>query len=342
MSNAEAGLAFDLCFGKAGIMEEETYYDPMRKVDKRERIGKAYLRSMRQKVGTASINVDTGGTFTGYGHMPPFTDPSVVDRTVRETPLVKLLARKAIRGRSYVYVALTAKAGAKFLDDDAPLADQIDTRTTTNVPIKYLYAVGRVTNPAQASGEGFLNLMAEDIRAKSASMNEALENEIVNGAVATDANGFDGLRTTITTNSTANGGAEITLAQIRDDTNTSFEGNGIIDLVVTDGRTFNYIKGLLMDFQRNIERPSGNMDFGIPDAFTFDGALFIKNRYMPTTASSREILYLDTRYIFLAVLQDVSYAELAQINDSQKYYLRWYGALVVNFESVQVKRTGLA
>jgi hypothetical protein len=84
------------------------------------------------------------------------------------------------------------------------------------------------------------------------------------------------------------------------------------------------------------------MDFGIPDAFMIDGVLIIKDRYMPTTAGSRRILYLDTRYVFLAVLQDISFNNVAKINDSEKYYLKWYGALVVTFESAMVQRTALA
>ena len=146
---------------------------------------------------------------------------------------------------------------------------------------------------------------------------------------------------TITTLASDNSGAAISLDLIREDINESFEANGLVDLVVTDGYTHNYIKGLLMDFQRNVERPSGQMDFGIPDAFMFDGVLFIKDRYMPTTASSRQILYLDTRYIFLAILQDYTYQELAKNNDSDKFFIKWYGTLVVNFEGVQNRRYGL-
>ena len=340
LGNAEAGFLFDQSFGKAGIAEEQLYFDPMRGLDKRVEIGKALQKDMIAK--GPSLGNTSGGTYTGYGLMTPFVDPSIVDKTVRETPLVRLLPRRAVRGRSYVYNIISAKGGALFLDDDAPLADQVDTRTTTAIQMKYLYAIGRVTGPAMASADGFINLLAEDIRVKTASMNEALENEIVNGNTTTNANGFQGLIQSLSTNTTDNGGANVTLAQIRTDLNTSFEANGLIDLAVTDGSTFNYVKGLLMDYQRNVEKPAGQLDFGIPDAFMFDGVLFLKDRYMPTTASGRRILYLDTRYVFLAVLQDITFEEMAKINDSQKYLLKWYGALVISFESAMVMRYGLA
>lgn len=335
-----AGAAFDAVFGKAGIGEEETYYDPIRGVDKRVEIGKKLFEA--GAIAKQSIGIGTGGTYTGFGLMPPFVDPSIVDRTVRETPLVRLLPRKAIRGRSYVYNAMTANAASTWLGDDAPLTDQVDTYATTNVLMRYLYSVGRVTGPALASGEGFINLLAENIRARTKALNEELEDTIVNGSNAVDANEFDGIRVAITTNVPASGGLAITLDNLRTDINTSYQANGIIDLAVTDGNTFNVIKGLLMDFQRNVEKPGPQMDFGIPDAFMFDGVLFIKDRFMPVAAAGREILYLDTRYLFLATLQDVTFEELAKTNDSQRYMLKWYGALVVTFEAAMVQRTGIA
>lgn len=339
LDNFDAGLMFEKCFGEHGIADGQTYVDPMRGVDFRKDIGESVMKKMLNK--DASFSTTSGGTYTGYGLLPPFVDPSIVDKTVRETPLVRLLARRAIRGRSYVYNILSAKTGAVFLGEDASLADQTDTYAVGTATIKYLYAVGRVTGPASAS-ETIINLMQEKIRVASASLNEALENEIINGAIATNALGFNGLLATLTTNAANNAGANITLELIRSDLNTSFEANGIVDLVVTDGYTHNYIKGLLMDFQRNVERPSGQMDFGIPDAFVFDGVLFIKDRYMPTSAASRQIVYLDTRYLYLAILQDYTYQELAKNNDSDKFFIKWYGTLVVTFESAMVRRYGLA
>lgn len=346
LGNAGAGYAFDSGFGKMGIIEGQTYFNPLNGVDMRKEMAKTYQGAIQK---APSISHTTGGTVTAYGLMPSFFDPAVVDRTARATPLVRLLPRKAVRGRAYVYNALTAKAvpsagtaGEGFKGDDAALSEDVDTRTAVSTVMKFAYVVGRVTGPALASGEGFLSLLAEDIRVKSAALNEILENEIVNGNTSTNSLGFDGLRASISTNSTDNSGAAITLDQIRTDMNTVFEANGQVDLVVSDGSTHNTIKGLLQDFQRNVERPGPEMQFGIPDSFMFDGALFIKDRFMPTTAASREILYLDLRYVFLAVLQDVTFEELGKSNDSRKFMLKWYGSLIVSAEGLMAKRTGLA
>ena len=96
-----------------------------------------------------------------------------------------------------------------------------------------------------------------------------------------------------------------------------------------------------MDYQRHVAPVPADFNFGIPDAFMFDGVMFIKDRYMPITAAARRIIFLDTRYVFLAVLQDYTFEELAKTNDSQKYMIKWYGTLVLTFEATSVMRYGL-
>lgn len=349
LSESEAMGHFDSIFGAAGIGHEQKYYDGMAElktsknnpdVDFRKYIGQKLIeKGLITKA--PSISSTTGGTFTGYGLLPPFVDPSIVDRTVRETPLVRLLARRAVRGRSYVYNIRSAKAGADWVTEDGSLAEQVDTYALTNVTMSVLAAIGRVTDLAGAS-ETIINLMAEEIKTKTASMNEALENEIINGNTTTDALGFNGLLAALTTNVPDSTGAAINIDNLRTDMNTAFEANALVDLVVTDGSTFNTIKGLLMDFQRNVEQPAALMEFGIPDAFMFDGALFVKDRYMPTTAANRQILYLDTRYLYLAVLRDYTFEELAKTNLSRKFVLSWFGSLAVTFEAGMVRRDNLA
>jgi len=345
MSEGEANFHFDNMFGKAGLVDKQLYYPGMQRIyDGSKKSCDTGLQEIGKMLSKApSIDTTSGGTYTAYGLQPAFVDTTIVDRTIRETPLVKLLPRRASRSLKYVYNVITAKKGAVFLLDDGSLSEQVDTRTTSYVDMKYLYGVGRITNPALAGANAsYINLFGEDVRVKMASMNEALEDEIINGDDSTDAAGFDGLIASITTNTTDNSGAEITLDLLREDFNTSFEANGLIDLVITDGRTLNYVKGLMQDYLRFYGQIPANMDFGIPDAFYFDGALFIKDRYAPTTAASRRIFYVDTRYIFLAVLQDMTYQEMGVQSDSRRYFIKWYGSLVINFESAMVMRYGLA
>jgi hypothetical protein len=322
----DAEYLFNKGFGAAGLVEGQTYYDPIRKLDLRQNIMKSIEGNIQK---APSITTTTGGTYTAYSMFPAFLDPSIVDQTMFETPLVFLIKRKAVKNLKYVYNKITAKADASFLGIDAPLSEQVDTRSNGSVDIKFLYAVGRVLNQAVAGGESYMDLMAEDIRVKMASINEALENEIINGDTSTNALGFTGLISGITTNTTDLSGEDVSLEDFLTMKATIFQAKGRTDLAVTDAFTLNKIKGLLMDYQRSMPMAGS---YGIPESFMFDSTNVIKSQYMPTTSGSRRILFLDTRYIFLPVLQDVTYTELGLTNDSKKYYLKWYGALVLQFE----------
>ena len=339
-SEQEADWKFQKVFGNAGVVPGQTYYDPVNKVDLRPQMYKALSEKGLISKGP-SIGHTSGGTYTSYGLMPSFLDPEIVDQTMYETPLVFWIKRKAVRGRSYVYNLISAKGGAQWLGDDAPLSSQVDTRTTTSVAMKFLYAVGRVTGPALAGGSGYINLLAEDLRVKTASMNEALENEIINGNTTTNALGFQGLIQSITTNTTNKAGAYVTLENMRTELATCYNARGKTDLILTDASTHNYAKGLLMDYQRFIERPAEGMPFGIPGSFIFDGVTVIRDQYMPTTASAKRMMFLDSRYLFLAVLQDITYEELAKNNDSSKFYVKWYGALCVTYEGCMSQIYGI-
>jgi len=331
----DAEYAFEKSFGTS-VSNDETYYDPWMGIDKRKEIGKHLLEK-------ATITTTTGGAGTaGYALIPVWVDPQVVDRTRRLTPLVELIPRRAVKGTTYDYNVLTAKGGAAFLGEDAALADQDDTYDRASIAIKYLYAVGRVTGPAIAGMRGFNDALSMDLQVKIASVKEAEENEIVNGNTTTNPNGYQGLIQTISTNTTDLSSNYVTLTNIRTELATTFNANGLVTLCVTDAATHNYIKGLLMDYQRFVERPTdSDMPFGIPDAFMFDGVTFIKDRYMPTTSNSRRILFLDMRYIFMAVLQEMTYEELAKTNDSSKYMLKVYEALVVTFEGAMSQIYGI-
>ena len=131
-----------------------------------------------------------------------------------------------------------------------------------------------------------------------------------------------------------------TLAGIRAEFATSYNNNGQVSVAVTDATTHNYIKGLLLDLQRQVSNPSMSaLGFGIPDAFEFDGVLFIRDKFMPTGSNVKRILFLDMRYVFMAVLQDLTYEEKASENDSAVYLLKEYLTLVVTHEAACTQMT---
>ena len=174
-------------------------------------------------------------------------------------------------------------------------------------------------------------------------MFEEEENNLINGNATTNVLEPDGLIQSISTNTTDRSGGYPTLPLIRAEIATCFNANGSPTVAVTDVSTHNYIKGLLQDFQRNVENPSmAMMGFGIPGAFEFDTLMFVRDRFMPTGASSKRILFLDMRYIFFAVLQDLTYEEKPSEFDGNTYILKQYYTPVITFEGACSQMYGIA
>jgi len=308
------------------------YYNPFTKVDNRMSIAKA------------SIDTQTGGAGTaGTALVPVYPDPNVVDRTVRATPLRNMLPRRAVKGLTYDYIPLTAKGGAFWAAENAALSVVVDTFSRVSVPIKFLYAKGLVSGPAVAAMRGFIDPAQLDLSVKTESIYEAEEDFIINGDATTNPEEPDGLIQLISTNTTDRAGGNVSLALFRAELATTFNANGNVSLAVMDASTHNYLKGLLLDLQRQVTNPSqAVLGFGIPDAFEFDGVMCIRDRFMPTAANSKRILFLDMRYVFLAVLQDLTYEEKNTDQDGFVYLLKEYLALAVTFEASCSMMYGLA
>ena len=348
--NSPGSNAGDVTFSNSVVFDEDgcqncfnpafNYYDPELGIDKTKMfpldlskeaygsVAKGY-RSILQK---ASIDSNTGGAGTaGTALIPVYTDPQVVDRTRRLIPLYTVIPRRAVKGQTYDYNVLTAKGGATFrLEGDNLTPDQ-DTYDRQSVSMKLGYSVGQVSQFSMAAADGFLDQLGLDISVKSIAMMELLETTIINGDATTNPEEFDGLIQTITTVDVDKLGADVALADLRTAEATAFNRNGAPTLAVTDATTHNKLKGLLLDFQRSLGDPNSVLPFGIKGAFEFDGVAYIRSQFMPTGSGAKRIFGLDMRYIFLSVLQDMTYEELAKVRDERNYMIKWYGALVISF-----------
>ena len=318
-----------------GLSDNEVYYNPAAKINKSKElvanmIEKGYIRK------DTSMTATSGGTYTSYGLLPLFPDATIVDEQAYETPLVALLPRRACAGPTYVYNSQTALASAVFQKEESGAESVADTYTTSTFSIKILRTYGKVTGFSQraASATGYINLQSEVLRSRIKAMNQKLENEIINGYTTTDANGFNGLVQSITTHSTAVSGS-VELEDIRTMLAGIYHNSGTPGYpkyAITDGYTLNYLKGLVMDYMKWLGPVGDLLPIGIPGSFEFDGVVFMKDQYMTTTSGSRRIIFVDPRFVFLAVLQEMTYEELAKDGDWSKFMLKWYGTLAVVYE----------
>lgn len=318
----------------------KTYYDPFNNVDKRMEIARKTY-----ELNKASIDTQTGGAGTaGTVLVPVYPDSNVVNRTKKQTPLRNITPRKAIRGLTYDYIPLTAKGGAFWAAENGALSVVEDTYDRVSVGVKFLYAKGLISGPAIAAMRGFIDPTQLDLGVKTDSIYEAEEDALINGDASTTPLEPSGMIKLITTNTTNLSGGLPTLAGIRAEIATTFNAKGYPTVAVTDATTHNYVKGLLLDIQRNVEKPSDSamLSFGIVDAFQFDQLTFIKDIFMPTGSSSKRILFLDMRYIFFAVLQDLTYEEKYTDQDGWVYLLKEYLTVVNTFEGASSQMYGIA
>jgi len=344
----EDGFSVEKCRERfdAGQIEKDAfggyskeYFNPLSKVDKRMEIAKSTWEMHK-----ASIDSQTGGAGTaGTALVPVYPDPNIVNRTVRQTPFRNMVPRRAIRGMTYDYIPLTAKGGAFWAAENGALAVVEDTYERVSVGVKFLYAKGLISGPAIAAMRGFIDPTQLDLGVKTDSIYEAEEDALINGDASTSPLEPSGMIKLITTNTTNRFGGYPTLPLIRAEIATTFNAKGFPTLALTDATTHNYVKGLLLDLQRQVSNPSqGMLGFGIPDAFEFDQLMFVKDIFMPTGGSAKRILFLDLRYIFFAVLQDLTYEEKYTDQDGYVYMLKEYLTIVNTFEAASSQMYGIA
>jgi hypothetical protein len=328
-----------------GGMSKE-YWNPMTRVDRKMEIAKRSYEFNKASIelNKASIDSQTGGAGTaGTALVPVYPDPNIVNRTIRQTPFRNVTPRRAVRGLTYDYIPLTAKGGAFWAAENGALNVVEDTYERVSVAIKFLYAKGLVSGPSIAGMRGFIDPTQLDLGVKTDSIYEAEEDALINGDASTSPLEPSGMIKLITTNTTNRSGGNPTLPLIRAEIATTFNAKGFPTIALTDATTHNYVKGLLLDLQRQVTNPSeGILGFGIPDAFEFDQLMFIKDIFMPTGASSKRILFLDMRYIFFGVLQDLTYEEKYTDQDGWVYLLKEYLTIVNTFEAASSQMYGIA
>lgn len=320
----------------------------------------ATFRNNFAKALTTTLSTYSAGTLPVL--IPVYVDPEIIDLTRRATPLVELIPRVTNYGKTADYNQITSIGTAQALGEDAALSEQNDSYVRKSVAIKYLYSVGRVTGQMfQASKQflssgGYVDALSLEVKNKTLALKRLEEamillgdsaadwTEPVNSTTITGANSYDGLYQLITNaNSnnlggsssykTDNAGASISISLLRTAIRTCRTAGGEPNLIVTDYATYDAIKALIQDALRYVSTQT--IAWGITTV-SFEGLPIIASRFLSTTAgtgsglpaTARSLFVLDTNVIEMRVLQDVSYEDLAQTNDSKKFYIKCYEALV--------------
>jgi len=337
-----------------GALRDQTRYsDPWNNIDFRPEL------KNRMSIGMKALNTTTGGAGTaGYGLVPVYVDPRIVDVTRKFTPLVELIPRVTNQGLTADYNKITKKGGGYTAAEDAALPEKNDTYARASTSIKFLYAVGRVTGQMQAAmpsyilegfqptgtglggGEpfgqsGVPNAKQLEVIMKAREIRELEENLIINGDASSDSTQFSGIvKLQGTTNVVDLDGAALTWDDIETAVRYAFDDGGRPKIAVASSSVVQDIRKIIIDtFRYNPSDIGGALPFGVSASImlqTLVGPIpLIPSMYLSNTPGAKQIYFLDTDYIEMRVLQDMTYEDLAKTNDSQKFMLKIYECLIM-------------
>jgi len=311
-----------------------------------------------------ALNTDTGDGATDKVMIPLFVDPKVVDLTRKQTPLVDVIPRVSNQGRTAEFNQITAKGGAFFGTEDGTLTETDTTFARQSVPIKYMYSVGRTTGAAQAAQPGF-NLMGFqpqggpigsfsdagapnanqlNVLIKARELRELEENAIINGSISSDAKEFNGIVATMsTTNTTAKSGTALALDDVNTAVKDAYVDGGLVNFAVCDPVTFTKLQSLL-NAKIGFLQSSTSTEFGFTaiSLNTMVGQVNVMpSRFLSVTGDAQSMYFLDLSVWEMRVLQDMTFERLAKTNDSDKFMIKQYEALICRAPQFNASITGM-
>ncbi len=314
--------------------------------------------SIQQK----ALGPEAGGAGTaGFAMVPIYVDPRVVDLSRKYTPMVEMIPRVTNLGTTADYNEITAKGAGYTANPDAPLPENDDTFNRQSKDIKYLYSVGRVLGPMQAampaymlegfqptgagmvggsvfSPAGVPNAKQLQVLTKARAMKELEENLIFNGDSSADATQFDGLivQQSTTNQNDLGGSTALTWDDVEDTVQSAFDDGGRPKLAVGSSAVITDLRKIMIDtfnFRPSDLTQGAELPFGVPAQLvihTMVGAIpCIPSMFLSNTPGAKQLWFLDTDFIEMRVLQDMTYEDLAKTNDSNKFMLKIYECLIV-------------
>ncbi len=340
-----------------GALPDRTVYANLRnKMDMRPDLKTILEKGMQSQFKALSTTSGGAGT-AGQAMVPVYVDPRIVDTTRKYTPLVEAIARVTNRGITADYNKVTAKAAAQWLREDGAISGQTDTYDRASTDIKFLYSKGRVTGVARASYpsymlEGFQptgsglagtsfspqaapNAKQLDVVMKARAIREKEEATIVNGAVATTEEEFDGIvALQSTTNVTDKSSAALEYDDIETAIQAAFDDSGRPSLAVASSSVLADLRKIMIDtFNYRPSDMTVKLPFGVSSHLVLETMVgpvpVIPSQNLSNTTGAKQIFFLDMDFIEMRVLQDLTYEDLAKTSDAEEFMLKIYECLIM-------------
>jgi len=361
-----AQTAYEQSFGTLADKTCYSGYRPGLKADFRSEegtLGKAYNASLK------AFNVTTGpgASHDVYGKLliPLYLDPQIIDISRKYTPLVEIVPRVTNRGLTADWASIS-KTSAFVAGEDAALSETNDTYTRDSVSIRYLYAVGRVTGQAVAATPSFImqgmnpsgfngGFGADEVAAtskqievlsKARAIKELEEELMINGNVDTSGE-YDGLVQTFTDNSgnmVAMSTGAFDLGDVNHAIRLAFDDGGRPNVAICSSEVYTDLEALIQSKQGFV--PIAKNVFWGYETLTIQtmvGSMpVIPSMFLSNTTAEKAMYFLDLSVVEMRVLQDLTYEPLAKTNDSEKFMMKIYEALVVKNPNFCAGITGIS
>jgi hypothetical protein len=368
MPSGEVGTSFGASNAYAqsfGALADKTVYsDPMGL--------KGFERDLRKDIndkfgiGLKAHSTESGGAGTaGYAMIPVYVDPRIIDTTRKYTPLVELIPRVTNMGMYADYNKITAKGGAFSAAEDGSLSETNTTYDRASTQIKFLYAVGRVTGPSVAAQPSYVlagmmpgsgatgafgdqsapNAKQQEVLVKARELREYEENTIINGNATSTTTDYDGIVTLMgSTNTVDKNTSALSLDDVQTAIRYAFDDGGRPNLAVAASDVYTDLLKLLTA-KIGYMSPVREVFWGFETIVlnTMVGQVpVIPSMFLSNTSGSKAIYFLDMSVVEMRVLQDMTYEELAKTNDSEKFMMKIYEALIIKNTSFCASITEIA
>jgi len=361
MDLMNANSAYSHSFGY--LPDKTVYQSPSMDIDMREEIKSLVDKGMQSAELKAQTISGMGAGTAGVSLVPVYVDPRITDRSRKFTPWTELVQRVTNQGVTADFNYITSKGGAITYSEDAALADVADVEARGTIPIKYLYSVGRVTGQVQAAMPSYIvqglqpqgtgtdsatfgsptapNAKQYEVLKRAQALKELEEQLIWVGSATTSVAGgvdtteFNGIVTTQSaTNQNDKSATVLEWDDIEDTVEYAYTDSGRPTLVGCDSSSLADMRKILVDtFRFSPKDMAGDAGFGVPARVVIETMLgpmpVIPSQYLDNSTGAKQIFFLDMEHIEMRVLQDMTYEDLAKNNDSQKFSLKMYEALVM-------------
>ncbi len=328
MPDVNVADAYENSFGD--LPDKTVVLDPFSKIDKGLDIMKA-------------VNVGASSGAAGYAMTPLSYDRTVTDITRKLTPLVGLIPKVTNQGTSANYYRITERGGATWGTEQGALNEADDTTELASETIRYCRVAGRVTGVAAAGSKHFIDSMRQEVLNKTQTMNEELEDTLLNGDKSTYPLEPDGLIKLCTSNNTDMGGVDVALTDVKNAVSDAFVDKGKPNLIITDPYTATKLENQMMDYVHYVN-PFQSFAWGL-DALSLNTVVgripVIVSQFMPTSTGNKRLLIIDTNMVEQRVLQDTTFEKLAKTEDGEKFYIKTYRTLINRFPEGQAQIYGI-